>query len=277
MAYVYRHIRLDKNEPFYIGIGSDAKYQRADYKGLKGRNKYWHRIVGKTDYDVDIILDDLTYPEAIKKEEEFIALYGRVNNKTGILCNLTDGGEGAKGLVTTDEAKIKQRNAKLGKTLSEKHRASLSVSGGKKVAQLSMDGTLIKIWKSLKSIQDETGYRGGKVLHCCRLRKPQYKGYIWKYFDELYDKSKKYIKPIKKGTKGHEGHKHTEESKLKNKLAHAKPTMQFTKDDIFVREWICATDAAKELGYKSQGKISDCCRGLRNQYMGFKWKYIKNN
>jgi hypothetical protein len=22
MAYVYRHIRLDKNEPFYIGIGS---------------------------------------------------------------------------------------------------------------------------------------------------------------------------------------------------------------------------------------------------------------
>lgn len=23
MAYVYRHIRLDKNEPFYIGIGKD--------------------------------------------------------------------------------------------------------------------------------------------------------------------------------------------------------------------------------------------------------------
>jgi len=23
MAYVYRHIRLDKNEPFYIGIGSE--------------------------------------------------------------------------------------------------------------------------------------------------------------------------------------------------------------------------------------------------------------
>jgi hypothetical protein len=23
MAYLYRHIRHDKNEPFYIGIGSD--------------------------------------------------------------------------------------------------------------------------------------------------------------------------------------------------------------------------------------------------------------
>ena len=29
MAYVYRHIRLDKNEPFYIGIGSDANYSRS--------------------------------------------------------------------------------------------------------------------------------------------------------------------------------------------------------------------------------------------------------
>ena len=158
MPYVYRHIRLDKNEPFYIGIGSDAKYQRADYKGLKGRNRYWHRIVGKTDYEVEIILDDLTFEESLKKEQEFIALYGRVNNKTGILCNLTDGGEGAKGYITTEESKVKQRNAKLGKTLSEKHKESLSLSGGIKVAQLTMDGTLVKIWGSLKSIQDETGF-----------------------------------------------------------------------------------------------------------------------
>ena len=37
MAYVYRHIRLDKNEPFYIGISKDA------YRPFtkKGRNKYY--------------------------------------------------------------------------------------------------------------------------------------------------------------------------------------------------------------------------------------------
>lgn len=50
MAYVYRHIRLDKNEPFYIGIGSDATYKRANTK--KGRNEIWKRIVCKTTYDV---------------------------------------------------------------------------------------------------------------------------------------------------------------------------------------------------------------------------------
>jgi hypothetical protein len=34
MAYLYRHIRLDKNEPFYIGIGSDKQYKRA-YNKIK--------------------------------------------------------------------------------------------------------------------------------------------------------------------------------------------------------------------------------------------------
>ena len=43
MAFVYRHIRLDKNEPFYIGIGK--KIYRA--YSMKGRNKYWLRIINK--------------------------------------------------------------------------------------------------------------------------------------------------------------------------------------------------------------------------------------
>jgi hypothetical protein len=42
---VYRHIRLDKNEPFYIGIGSDRNYKRAS--SIKDRNKYWGNIVNK--------------------------------------------------------------------------------------------------------------------------------------------------------------------------------------------------------------------------------------
>ena len=29
MAYVYKHTRLDTNEVFYIGIGSQNKYKRA--------------------------------------------------------------------------------------------------------------------------------------------------------------------------------------------------------------------------------------------------------
>jgi hypothetical protein len=102
MAYVYRHIRLDKNEPFYIGIGSDENYNRA--KTNTRRNKHWLNI-SKFGFEVDILLDNLTWDEACNKEKEFIKLYGRKDIKTGILSNLTDGGEGTCGHILNEESR----------------------------------------------------------------------------------------------------------------------------------------------------------------------------
>jgi len=112
MAYVYRHIRLDKNEPFYIGIGSDSTYKRAN--NTRNRNIFWKRIVAKTEYEVEIMLDDLTWEEACNKEKEFISLYGRSDIKMGSLSNLTDGGEGQIGYRVSEERKkeISQRYLK---------------------------------------------------------------------------------------------------------------------------------------------------------------------
>jgi len=112
MAYVYRHIRLDKNQPFYIGIGNDDTYERAYSK--YNRNKYWNNIVSKCGYRVDILVDDIEYDFAIQREIEFISMYGRADIKTGILCNLTDGGEGHNGIVRSKETLLKFSNAKLG-------------------------------------------------------------------------------------------------------------------------------------------------------------------
>jgi hypothetical protein len=95
MAYLYRHIRLDKNEPFYVGIGSDNNYKRAYNK--KGRSYSWKDIAYNVDYDINIILDNLTWEEACVKEIEFIALYGRIDLGKGLLVNMTDGGEGQYG------------------------------------------------------------------------------------------------------------------------------------------------------------------------------------
>jgi hypothetical protein len=107
MAYVYRHIRLDKQEVFYVGIGSDEKYERS--KTTKNRNKYWHNIVKSTAYEVEIMLDDLTWEEACEKEKEFIKLYGRKDLKEGTLVNMTDGGEGAFGVIMSEETREKRR------------------------------------------------------------------------------------------------------------------------------------------------------------------------
>lgn len=112
--YVYRHIRLDKNEPFYIGISSkkpNHKYQRA-FK-LRERNMIWHNVFNACNgnVEVEIIYESFDKSETKAKETEFILLYGRKNNNTGILANLTDGGDGAVGAVYTEERRVKQSNS----------------------------------------------------------------------------------------------------------------------------------------------------------------------
>lgn len=127
MAYIYRHIRLDKNEVFYVGIGSDNQghYDRA--RERVGHSLFWKKIINKSKYYWEIILDDLTWEEACEKEKEFIKLYGRRNLGTGTLCNLTDGGDGVIGLVHSNESKLKMRDSHLGKKLTEEHKRKIGL------------------------------------------------------------------------------------------------------------------------------------------------------
>ena len=141
MACVYRHIIIDKNEPFYICIG---KTEKRPYEAIK-RNKFWHNIVSKTSYEVEILMDGLTWEDACKKEIEFISIYGRKDLNNGILVNLTSGGDGGlkrihsietrakmsnsrKGVLKSKEWKEKISNAHKGMTISEETRKKLKDS-----------------------------------------------------------------------------------------------------------------------------------------------------
>lgn len=86
---VYQHIRLDTNLPFYIGIGTTKK--RAFRKD--GRNDIWNKIVQKVDYRVEILFENLPKNNACQKEIELIKRYGRICDNSGILSNITMGGE----------------------------------------------------------------------------------------------------------------------------------------------------------------------------------------
>lgn len=119
MAVVYKHIRLDTNEIFYVGIGKDEK--RA-YQIHNRRNSYWKNIVNKTDYKIEITHQDICYEEACAIEKYLIYFYGRANLNQGTLCNLTDGGEGCLGLVVSEKTREKFRgsnNYMFGKTHSK--------------------------------------------------------------------------------------------------------------------------------------------------------------
>jgi len=126
-CYVYRHIRLDKNQVFYVGIGAksrpDEGYLRS--KKTNGRNPLWKKIVAKTAYIIEIVIDGLTWQEACIKEKEFILIYGRITLGTGTLSNLTDGGGGILGLKMSDSTKDKMRAKKKGFPLAPEHRAKV--------------------------------------------------------------------------------------------------------------------------------------------------------
>jgi hypothetical protein len=158
MAYLYRHIRLDKNEPFYIGIGTDKRYYRA-FMTIK-RNNIWYKITDKTDFKVEIVFDNLTWDEACNKEKEFIAIYGRKDSANGILCNLTDGGEGAIGrkYITSEETKAKLSKAHKGKKSSEETKQKLREIFANRVFSESHLAALKKGWitRKVKSPDEET-------------------------------------------------------------------------------------------------------------------------
>lgn len=134
MGYLYRHIRLDKNEPFYIGVSiRDDNYNRA--YTTNNRNKIWKNIVKKTNYEIEILLDNLSEDIIYEKENEFINLYGMIYNNTGILANLTLGGKGTKGSKHNlgrkwnIESKLKLSNSKKQMSKETKYKISLAHLG----------------------------------------------------------------------------------------------------------------------------------------------------
>lgn len=142
---VYIHKRKDTGEVFYVGFGVISR----PYRDID-RNKYWHNIVAKCGYDVDILFFNLTRKEAIAKEIELIAYYGRKDLGKGTLVNMTDGGEGGMGCICTDENRAKKKLAPgywIGKTRSEEACENMSLA---KLGTKRSERTKSKIRLSMK-------------------------------------------------------------------------------------------------------------------------------
>ncbi|MEY2647025.1 MAG: Flavobacterium phage Fpv2 [Bacteroidota bacterium] len=180
MAYLYRHIRLDKNEPFYIGISNvNDDYKRAYKKSC--RNKHWTNIVKCTKYEVEILFDDLTEEEVKIKEKEFISLYGRVDLKTGSLVNLTDGGDGVLNMNTNSELRLKLSKAAIGKKMSESAKKKMGDNQKLPILQYDLDGNFIKEWDGIIDATKSVGKHSTNIMRCCNGKFKQAYGYIWKY------------------------------------------------------------------------------------------------
>ena len=93
--YVYAYLR-DDGSPYYIGKG----------KGNRAYTKSKGEISKPVDKTRIVILEQgLAEVDAFTLEKQMIGQYGRKDNNTGILRNLTDGGETTFGYKHTENWK----------------------------------------------------------------------------------------------------------------------------------------------------------------------------
>lgn len=136
-TYVYRD-PLTGNEPIYVGKGKNKRaYEhltRKDNHPLTRRLAWMARR--NTSPDIEII-PALDADHALFMEECLIEMFGRLDKKTGTLCNLTAGGEGHVDWSNENRLKAGIRLKKLHKGVpkTEIQKARMSESGKARFAE----------------------------------------------------------------------------------------------------------------------------------------------
>ena len=219
--YVYEWIRLDTNEPFYVGKGCNDRW-----KSTNSRNEYFKRIVNKHPIAVNILHDELSEEVAFGLESYYIWLYRDIIGYE--MCNFNDGGEGqtlcgeanpnyGKGLHGenhpmygkhhSEETREKMRKAKEGKYKGENHpqwgthqseetkeKNRISNSGENHVfSKCVICVTTNRIFYSMREAERYYGVPHSNIGSCCKLRKgypyagklPNGTPLVWRYLEVI--------------------------------------------------------------------------------------------
>jgi hypothetical protein len=170
---------------FYIGKGDEKRAQ-----SLKGRNKYWHRVVQKHGKpDIQILANWDTNEEACSHEILLISCFKELGHE---LCNMTAGGEGTygvapwnKGKPWSDEVKIKHGLKNKGNThwIGKKHTVETIAKQKLAKTKFKLIGTNINTGEVVVLIGKENikkaGFTPTHVYGCVNNKEKSHKGYTW--------------------------------------------------------------------------------------------------
>ena len=202
MFYVYRHLRLDNNTPFYIGKGCNERAFRK-----KRNNIGWNNIVNKVGFKVEILKYFECENEALGYEHKLIKEYREVGIE---LVNQTKYSSGGKKWAYTDEVKARQSLGQMGtkrpkskewrEKLSKAHKGreilwkdKISESmkkfapnrkhnpHSKLILQYDLEDNFIKDFPSAMEAGRYLNKSGNSIADCASGRQKTAYGFKWEY------------------------------------------------------------------------------------------------
>lgn len=216
MSYtVYKH--TTPCQKVYIGITSQSVKKRW-LNGLGySHNDYFFKAIKKYGWGNikhEVLFDGLTKEQATQKEIELIAKYKSNQREYGY--NISSGGDGVngykhseealkkiknlyikghtpwnKGMTTPEETRVKQSNARKGKTsprkgvkLTKEQIEKQASRRRKPVVQCDKNGDEIKVWGSAKEASVLLNINAGNIGLCCTGKRKMAGGYVWKHKEE---------------------------------------------------------------------------------------------
>jgi len=208
--YIYIHRRKTNDEVFYVGKGKEHRWCN-----VYSRGNHWKNIANKHGVYCEIVANSLTESEAFILEKKLIELYGRLDQKTGSLVNLTRGGDGVCGYKYTPEqckrkselgtgrfhsaeTKAKMSRVQKGRTFTEDHKRKISEArmGYEMTEEVKLalrphhDSLQIKvlcvetgaIYGSMALAANAVNGCSSCISKVCQMKRKKHKGFTWRYF-----------------------------------------------------------------------------------------------
>ena len=234
MGYtVYKHI--SPSGKVYIGITKrKPEYRWNKGKGYREDQLLFYRAIKKYGWDNfthEILYTGLSEKDAKNIEISLIRQY----KSLGMSYNITDGGDGGRGLHNkrkklSKETKLKMSKSRKGLLAGNKNpmygRHETNPAYGKfgkehpaskKVYQYDLLGNFIKEWDCLSEVQRHLNILVTHITACCNGRQKTAGGYIWKReFDEKIKLDREKLNLDRE--------KHKDDVTLKRKALDKKPT-----------------------------------------------------
>lgn len=171
--YVYAYYEKRVADPFYVGKGhGNRAFEHLEECNRRKRTLFYDKLRTLVNDDIEIAFleTELSESEALSREMDFIAYFGRRNLRTGCLLNLTDGGEGQSGRIVSPATRALISKSNLG------------------VKRLSLRKPIVAFWCSMIVKEydfidqvREDGYTPNVVRHVLKGERPSAYGFQWKY------------------------------------------------------------------------------------------------